>query len=289
MRAVFLLVGGVVLFVDDDQAEIGVRQKQRRARADHDRHVVGGGGGPGARALARRQLRMPFRRPHAEALSEAVEKLRGERDLRHQDQRLVLAADVLGHRLEINLGLAGAGDAVEQRHGVAALVDGGAQGIGGGELAEEEVGLAEIRIRRAHQRLGRQHERCQRAFVDQPVDDAGADAGLLRGFALGARQAVGKQLQHARARRRHALGGRADEPHADTLAAGAKVAHAQRHAQHHAARRQRVAGHPIDELAQFRLERQHVEFSADVLQPVVQARVGRRVVGPDHADDVARA
>ena len=75
MRAVLLLVGRVVLFIDHDQAEIGIRQKQRRARADHHLHFVGRHRRPGARARARRQLRMPFRRTRAEARGEAVERL----------------------------------------------------------------------------------------------------------------------------------------------------------------------------------------------------------------------
>ena len=121
VRAVLLLVGGIVLFIDDDEAEVGVRQEQRRARADDHRHLVGRDRRPGARAFARRKLRVPFRRPRAETRGEAIEKLRGERDLRHQDQRLPLQPDVFRHRLEIDLRLAGAGDAVEQRDRVAAL------------------------------------------------------------------------------------------------------------------------------------------------------------------------
>ena len=92
MHAVLLLVGGIVLLIDDDQAEIGIRQKQRRARADHDLDFARRDRGPGARALARRKLRMPFRRTHAEARGEAIEELRGERDLRHQDQGLACRA-----------------------------------------------------------------------------------------------------------------------------------------------------------------------------------------------------
>ena len=121
MRAVLLLVGLVVLFIDHDEPEIGVGQKQRRARADHDRRLAGRDRRPIARARARRQFRMPFHRPHAEAPREAVEKLAGQRDLRHQDQRLPAAADGLGDRLEIDLGLARAGDAVEQRDMEAAV------------------------------------------------------------------------------------------------------------------------------------------------------------------------
>ncbi len=54
VHAVFLLVGLVVLLIDDDQAEIGIGQEQRRARADHDRHLAVGDRPPGARASARR-------------------------------------------------------------------------------------------------------------------------------------------------------------------------------------------------------------------------------------------
>ena len=91
VHAVLLLVGRIVLLIDHDEAEIGVGQKQRRARADHDGDFAVGDRAPGARAPARRQFRMPFRRPHAEARGEAVEELRGERDLRHQDQALPAA------------------------------------------------------------------------------------------------------------------------------------------------------------------------------------------------------
>ena len=102
VHAVFLLIGGVVLFIDDDQPEIGIGQEQRRARADHDRNFAFGDSRPGAGALARRELRMPFRRAGAEARRKAVEELRGECDLRHQDQALPAGADSVGHRLEIN-------------------------------------------------------------------------------------------------------------------------------------------------------------------------------------------
>ena len=236
MRAVLLLVGRVVLFIDDDEAEIGIRQKQRRTRADHHLHFVRRHRAPSARAGAWAKLRMPLGRLGAEALGEAVEELRGERDFRHQDQRLPLVPDVFRDALEIDFGLAGAGDTVEQRDGVAALVDRGAQRVGGGQLQQREIGFLKIRVRRPRHRFGRQHDRLQRAFVDQPVDHAGADAGFLRGLAFRAREPIGEQRQHARARRRHALRRGPRQPHADALAAGAEMfPHAQRHAQHHAA------------------------------------------------------
>ena len=50
----------------------------------------------------------------AESRGETFEKLRGERDFRHQDQGLAAVAQRLGDRLEIDFGLAGAGDAFQQ-------------------------------------------------------------------------------------------------------------------------------------------------------------------------------
>ena len=299
MHAVLLLVGGIVLLIDHDQTEIGVGQEQRRARADHDRDLAVGNRPPGARALARRQLRMPFRRPHAEAGGEAVEELRGERDLRHQDQALPAAADGVGHRFEINLRLARAGDAVEQGHGITALRHGRFQRGGGGALVRREFRLHKIRIGLLRHRLRRQHQSFERAFVDQAVDHAHADAGLARGVALAAHHAVGEERQHALPRRRHALRGCAGKPHADAFALGAQMlAHAQAHAQHHAARAHGVVRHPIDEAAQFGAQRRQFELLLDVLEPVVEPRIGLWIVRPHHrgglagterhADDVAR-
>ena len=77
-----------MLLVDDDEAEVGERQKQRRARADDDPRLAARRRRPDAFALALRQPRMPFGRPRAETGGEPVEKLRGQRDLRQQHQRL---------------------------------------------------------------------------------------------------------------------------------------------------------------------------------------------------------
>ena len=86
MRALFLLVGLVVLLVDDDQTEIGVGQKQRRARPDDDRRFARRNRRPIAGAGPRGQFGMPFQRAHAKTLRKTVEELAGQRDLRHQDQ-----------------------------------------------------------------------------------------------------------------------------------------------------------------------------------------------------------
>ena len=145
-HAVLLLVGGIVLLIDDDEAEIGVRQEQRRARADDDGNFAVGDRLPGARTPARRELGMPFCRAHAEAGGEAVEELRGERDLRHQDEALPAAADAVRHRLEIDFGLSRAGDAVEERDRIAAFGERRLQSRGGGVLVAGKIRSREIGI-----------------------------------------------------------------------------------------------------------------------------------------------
>jgi len=93
---------------------------------------------------------------------------------------------------------------------------------------------------------------------------------------------------------------RSGKPHADPFALGAKVfAHAQAHAQHHAARAHGVIRHPIDEAAQLRAQWRQFELFLDVLEPVVEPRIGLWIVRPHHsggltgakrhADDVARS
>jgi hypothetical protein len=108
-----------VLLVDDDQAEVGKRQEERRTRADDD-----------ARPRRRRSPRQPCRVPHRAGVSFGMpdsparrrsgglkrsSHCRGQGDFRQQHQRLAPCRQGRGDRLEIDLGLARAGDAVEQR------------------------------------------------------------------------------------------------------------------------------------------------------------------------------
>jgi hypothetical protein len=288
-HAVFLLVGRIMLFIDHDETEIGIRQEQRRARADRDRRLARRHRRPSALAQALRELRVPFRRSHAETLAEAIEHLRRERDLRHQDQRLPALPDRFRHRFEIDRGLAGTGDAVEQRCGIAPGRDGGAQGINRRSLRRRQIGPREIGIGRGRDRIGRQHQRLERALVDQPVDHADRHPGLLRDLALAADEPIGTDRQHAIARRRHPFGMRAGEAHADAFARRPEMfTHAQRHTHDHAARRERVVRDPVDEFAQLGLQRRHVELVGDVLEAVVEARVGIVVLGPHHPQRLAR-
>ena len=290
MHAVALLIGLVVLFIDDDQTKIRIGQKQRRARADHDMRFAGRDRRPVARAGARRQFRMPLDRFHAEALREAVEELPGQRDLRHQDQHLLATPHRLRHRLEIHFGLAGSGDAVEQRHRERLARRHLAQRLRGDLLIGREIRLHECRIRRRRRRRLRQRLHRQGALVHEAIDHADADAGLARRIRLAVQEAVAEAFDDAAARGRHSLRRRPDQPHAGAHALGSQMlAHPQRHAQHHAARRQRVIGDPIHQRAQFRAQRRHLDLLGDILEPVMQARIGIVILRPHHRRHLARA
>ena len=223
MRAVILLVGLVVLLIDDDQAEIRIGQKQRRARADHDRRFAGCDRRPVARAGARRQFGMPFQRTHAKTLREAIEELSGQRDLRHQDQRLLAAADDFGDRLEIDFGLARTGDAIEQRDVKAATRRQRPHRVDRRALLAGEFRLRKRRIGRRRRQRRRHRLDLQRALIDQPVDHARADAGFPRGFGLAVQQAVRQHVDHPPPRRRQAPRRLTDQPHAEPHPLGAEI------------------------------------------------------------------
>ncbi len=87
-HAIVLLVGGLMLLVDDDQAEVGEGQEEARPGTGHDANVARSRARPDPGAAARRHARMPFGGPRAEALGETVEELRRQRDFGQQDQGL---------------------------------------------------------------------------------------------------------------------------------------------------------------------------------------------------------
>ena len=122
LDAVFLLEAWLVRLVDDDQAEVRVGEEQRGARADRDRRFAAGDPAPGAAALGRAQVRVPSHRRAAEASLEALQERLGQRDFRQEHERLLPLPEAFRDRLEIDLGLARAGDFVEQ-DGVEALAD----------------------------------------------------------------------------------------------------------------------------------------------------------------------
>ncbi len=283
--AVLLLEGALMLLVDHDQAEIGIGQEQSRAGADHHAGLAEGHRPPVAPALGRAQLGMPFGRPHAEAGGEAVEPMRRQRDLRQQHQHLPSGRQRRRHRLEIDLGLAGAGDAVQQRGRIAAIGDRVDQPVR--RLA---LGLAQHCPRPGQVRLRHRVEAGQQHGLEQPglghaLDHPGAAAGLTRQLGRQPRRPVlqhrqdapsgGAELRALGRQLRPAIGG-------DRLRRLQRPGRGQRHTQHRAGGRQSVAGDPVDEVARHLRQRRQVEAVQHRLQPRLRDLAGARP--PDHAD-----
>ena len=111
-----------MLLVDDDQPEPAQRREDRRARADDDPRLAARDPLALVAALGVRQPRMEQGDALAEAGAEAAERLRSERDLRHEHDRAETPLEPGGAGLEVHLGLAAARGAVEEEIGAFAAV-----------------------------------------------------------------------------------------------------------------------------------------------------------------------
>ena len=249
--AVFLLVSLFVFFIDDDEAEFVERQEQSRTRAHDDSCFAAHDGAVISSPVLLRQIGMPFCRAAAETFGEALEELHRERDLRQQDQCLLAAAKRFGHRIEIGFCFAGARHAVQQRHRIFSRFHVRRERVRGGFLFRVECRVCEDRIGNSQRRKFWQFGFHQCAAFDQPAHHLRRDVGLLCESGHAARQPVAGTRQHARPRRRHALGrhdpariGDAGDFRLECLSC------TKCKREHRAGRRKRVARHPIDEIAQ---------------------------------------
>ena len=104
-----------MLFVDDDQPEAAERREHRRARADDDVDVAAADAMPLIVALAVGQAAVLDRHPLAEGAAERLGDGRRQRDLRHQQQHAPAAGPDVRGEADVDLGLAAAGDTVQER------------------------------------------------------------------------------------------------------------------------------------------------------------------------------
>jgi hypothetical protein len=105
-----------VLLVDDDQPGARQRREHRHARAQHQVGVAGERQQPMAQPLRRRQRAVQAdQQAGREARGETRLELRRQVDLGHQHQRLPAGRQRLRGGAQVDLGLARAGDAVQQR------------------------------------------------------------------------------------------------------------------------------------------------------------------------------
>ena len=132
-RIRLLLVRRVVLLVDADDADPIERGEDRRAGADDDRSVAACDPLPLVAALGLGERRVEDGDAVAEAGAEAADRLRRERDLRDEHDRAASPLERGRARLDVDLGLAAAGRAVEQE--VAAAARPAPRGCGRSALA----------------------------------------------------------------------------------------------------------------------------------------------------------
>ena len=111
-----LLVTGLVLLVDDDEARVVKRAKERRAGADDHAGRTAGDHIPLVQALAGRKTRMEHGDRLAKARAKAADGLGRQRDLGHQHAGRAAGREHTLNRRKVNLGFAGAGDAVDKNH-----------------------------------------------------------------------------------------------------------------------------------------------------------------------------
>ena len=92
-RGVLLLVGGLVLLIDDDKAEVAEGEEHRGTHAQDD--VVGGGGElalPQLDALGIGELGVVYAQARPEGSAQALGHLLGEGYLGHEEQGLTAPA-----------------------------------------------------------------------------------------------------------------------------------------------------------------------------------------------------
>ena len=92
-RGTFLFVRGFVFLVEDDDAQAGIRQEQRRARPNDylSCRMIGANPSPDIETFAVAQLAMPDSHLSGKPGGKAADRLWGERDFGHQRDRLLSA------------------------------------------------------------------------------------------------------------------------------------------------------------------------------------------------------
>src|SRR3990172_257420 len=104
-----------MLFVYDDQTEVGQRRENRRARADYDIDVAAGDVPPVGPALRAAQRAVQHPDPPRESRAETIDELRRQRDFGNQDETTTTRFANLLHGAKVDFCLAAAGDAMQKK------------------------------------------------------------------------------------------------------------------------------------------------------------------------------
>ena len=286
--AVLLFVTAVVFFVDDEQSRFGQRREHRRARTDDDARFAACGGGPHAGARGVVEPRMQGMHFDAQPRAESRERLRRQSDLRHEHERLPPAREAIGDRLQIDLGLAAAGDAFEQHRAETVVRDdrldrgalfvverrpGRAAACDARGLRPERFGQAfrsTARARRCASRAGRRRVRPRCAHA--------AASSIASRCGIASRLSLSSDAPSTSA------------PH-DLIGFGQRSALAQggrqRRRQHFAERRMRVAREPTQRFEQFAVQHRIGVEDGERRLGFARARIDR-TDARDDTDEFAR-
>ena len=104
-----------MLLVDDEQPKPRHGCEERAARADDDIVAAGSDTAPDIVPFAAAQFGVDHRDAVREAPGKARHRLRRQRDLRHQHDRLATPCQRFGDGAQVDLGLPTAGDAMQQK------------------------------------------------------------------------------------------------------------------------------------------------------------------------------
>ena len=240
----------VVLLVHDQQPQVDEGQEQGRPRPDHDIAAARAYRFPDLSAAGRGDAGVPFGGGSTEPGGDPGDQILGQGDLGQQDQDLGRRIGPQRPRrgLQIGLGLARAGDAVEQEGGKAALARRRRDRGRRRRLVRIERGRGMIRMGRIEGGDRLDLDDLQHALVQQAFDHAGGHPRRPR--QIGARHgAVTQCLQNRHARCRQ-LGGRPvpDPSHAPLGPGPGGTQPLQRRRRHLPRRTQGPAGGPFDEI-----------------------------------------
>jgi hypothetical protein len=189
--AFVLLERGVVFLVDDDDAELRHRREHRGACAQNHTRLARQALPPRGQTFVVRETGVQDADGYGEPLAEAPDELWRQPDLGHEHQRAAARAQRVLDAVQVDLGLAAAGDAVEQerREAAVCLVD---RRDGGSLLGTERRSTRPDENFRRRRRLGSdlggmdESTRYQRAQRRAPVIESCLEH--IRGGALRAVQ-----------------------------------------------------------------------------------------------------
>ena len=279
-----------MFFIDDDQTQIAEGQEQGRARADDQSRATFAHHLPRAAAFGHGHAGVPFGGPRAEARLDPVQEFGGERDLGQKDKRLPTRLQTRGDRFEIDLGLARACDALEERGAVGLGLDSGPEIV-----CRLCLLVGQVAPRRAGVEAGIGEVAGAGLFVDDALFDEalhhrGRDTGHLGQFAQREGQtAIGlERLDDAAAgvgpAVGHALAPAIDTPHTRRVAEARRAGGEPQHGGHG---RQGVIPCPDKKFPHIIPHRNRIQ-NADH-RPHLGEVVAALALAPDDADDLARA